>query len=182
MSAPKLGKHNALEVLAERVEAIRLAIAHERELRVEADRRYEDRFRGAEGAVAAALAAQKELTSAAFASSEKAIVKAEDAQREYNVRSNEFRGQLDDQAKTLMPRIETENRFGTMDAKVEEIKKELASLRESRSSGWGKDQAEADAHATSKWIVGLVIVVVLNLLGTAVAIILFVVRTLGGAP
>ena len=71
------------------------------------DRRYGESFAAAKEAVAAALAAQKELTNAAFASSEKAIVKAEDAQRDYNVRSNEFRGQLDDQAQTLMPRTET---------------------------------------------------------------------------
>jgi hypothetical protein len=71
------------------------------------DRRYQESFAGADKAVGAALAAQKELTNAAFASSEKAIVKAEDAQRDYNVRSNEFRGQLDDQAQTLMPRSET---------------------------------------------------------------------------
>jgi hypothetical protein len=40
----------------------------------------------------------KEQTRASFEASEKAIVKAENAQRDYNVRSNEFRGQLDDQA------------------------------------------------------------------------------------
>ena len=67
-----------------------------------------------------ALAAQKELTAAANAASEKAILKSEEAQREYNVRSNEFRGQLDDQAKTLMPRIETENRFTTIMSTIKE--------------------------------------------------------------
>jgi hypothetical protein len=71
------------------------------------DKRYQESFESQRQAVKDALAAQKELTTAAFNSSEKAIVKAEDAQRDYNQRSNEFRGQLDDQAQTLMPRTET---------------------------------------------------------------------------
>ena len=87
------------------------------------DRRYQESFAAAEKAVAAALAAQKELTNAAFASSEKAIVKAEDAQRDYNVRSNEFRGQLDDQAQTLMPRTETNVMINSMNDKLAENRK-----------------------------------------------------------
>lgn len=71
------------------------------------DKRYQESFESQRQAVKDALAAQKELTTAAFNSSEKAIVKAEDAQRDYNQRSNEFRGQLDDQAQTLMPRTES---------------------------------------------------------------------------
>jgi hypothetical protein len=72
----------------------------------ERDRQYDARFRAAEIAVMAAFAAQKDSVANAFLASEKAIIKAEEAQREYNVRSNEFRGQLDDQAKMLMPRSE----------------------------------------------------------------------------
>ena len=72
----------------------------------ERDKQYDARFRTAEIAVTVAFAAQKESTANAFLASEKAIVKAEEAQRAYNERSNEFRGQLDDQAKMLMPRSE----------------------------------------------------------------------------
>jgi hypothetical protein len=73
----------------------------------ERDQRYAEKFTAAEKAV-----------TTAFASSEKASLKAEQAQESYNVRSNEFRGQLDDQAKTLMPRLETDNRFGNVEDKI----------------------------------------------------------------
>jgi hypothetical protein len=72
----------------------------------------------AEVAVSAALAAQEKAVNAAFTASEKAVLKAEQAQKEYNERSNEFRGQLDDQAKTLMPRPETLNMFKAMEEKI----------------------------------------------------------------
>jgi len=72
-------------------------IAHIESILAERHRMYEHRFDASEEAVKAALSAQEKLMSAAFAASEKAIVKAEEAQRDYNVRSNEFRGQLDDQ-------------------------------------------------------------------------------------
>ena len=67
---------------------------------------YKERADSQKTAVDDALAAQKEQTSAAFVSSEKAIVKAEEAQTAYNTRSNEFRGTLDDQAKLLLSRTE----------------------------------------------------------------------------
>jgi hypothetical protein len=122
------------------------------------DRRYKEEFDNQKLAVKDALAAQKELTNAAFASSEKAIVKAEDAQRDYNVRSNEFRGQLDDQAKTLMPRTEVvvminslqdkqfladkanEDKIAELAKKVDSISNRLTTI-EGRGSGanslWG---------------------------------------------
>jgi hypothetical protein len=127
----------------------------------ERDRLYDVRFKAAETAVSAALLAQEKQTSAAFLASEKAIVKAEDAQREYNVRSNEFRGQLDDQAKLLMPRTEAsvatralDDKLGIMKGEFERrldvIAKEIAGLRESRSEIGGK---AAGSHALFGYIV-----------------------------
>ena len=46
---------------------------------------------------------------AALISAEKAVDKANDAQQRVNETQNEFRGTLADQARTLMPRTETEN-------------------------------------------------------------------------
>jgi hypothetical protein len=138
----------------------------------ERDKQYDARFRAAEIAVNAALAAQEKAVAAAFSSSEKAIVKAEAAQKDYNDRSNEFRGQLDDQAKTLMPRTETDVRFKgvedklasmtiAFDGKLEALRaasdkatsantNDIKGLRESRSAGEG-------AHGTSKDIYGYLI-------------------------
>jgi len=140
---------------------------------------YDTRFKAAETAVAAALAAQEKATASNFAANEKAIVKAEDAQREYNIRSNEFRGQLDDQAKTLMPRNEADTRFTAMAEKIDTLqvsmdeklialrndatanyeanRREIGSLRESRSEGTGKATQATTSAATNQWVVGIVI-------------------------
>jgi hypothetical protein len=76
-------------------------------------------FVASEKAVAAAFAASEKAVAAAFAASGEASVKYEAAQANYNIRSNEFRGQLDDQAKTLMPRSETDERFKAVDARFD---------------------------------------------------------------
>ncbi len=104
----------------ERIDALR-------ELVDERDRLYKERDDSRRTAVDAALTAAKEKTTDAFIASEKAIVKAEDAQREYNARSNEFRGQLDDQAKTLMPRFESDAKFAAIENKLETYRNERQS-------------------------------------------------------
>lgn len=84
----------------------------------ERDRLYMNSFKASEVAVAAALAGSEKAVNAAFLASEKAVLKAEQAQKEYNERSNEFRGQLDDQAKMLMPRTESLTMFKALEEKV----------------------------------------------------------------
>src|SRR5580704_17341381 len=134
----------------------------------ERDRLYDTRFQAAETAVSAALAAQEKSVTAAFSASEKAIVKAEDAQKDYNQRSNEFRGQLDDQAKTLMPRQECSTLFKSYEDKLEStkiafekavygIQEDIKSLRESRSAGSGATAQRVETHQTNQWVTGLVI-------------------------
>lgn len=139
------------EMMLEKVRAIR-------ELLDERDRRYMELAKAQELAIAAALTAQKELTNQVFASSEKAIVKAENAQSSYNHSHNELARKMDDQYKVMMPRIECERTFSSLDSKVDDVKsaasrnrdeliKEVRELRESRSlieghgsglsAGWG---------------------------------------------
>jgi hypothetical protein len=129
---------------------------------------YLARFIASEHAVTAALIAQKELVSAAFLASEKAIVKAEDAQREYNIRSNEFRGQLDDQAKTLLPRQEAAALFHAIDDRLasaikdhekrfDDLRSELASLRESRAAAVGQVNGISDS---TKVVVGAIMLLI----------------------
>lgn len=133
------------------------------------DANYKTQFANAKESVTVALLAQEKAVGAAFIASEKAIEKAEGAQKDYNNRSNEFRGQLDDQAKTLMPRVETAGLFKNVDEKIstlsssideklaaskisnekvfEAIIKEIAGLRESRSEGVGKGRGANDFWA-----------------------------------
>lgn len=108
----------------------------------------------AKSALVAAFIAQDKMTTAAFASAEKAITKAEEAQKEYNARSNEFRGQLDDQAKQLMPRAEalglfkseddkTETRFNELTKSADIMRQDISILREARSELSGKEIARS---------------------------------------
>jgi len=148
-----------------------------RELMDERDKRYAVQFDAGGTAVSTALAAQKELTSAAFASSEKANAKTEDAQSSYNERTNELRGAMSDQSKTLLPRSEAEARFSSMEEKIEENKKQVASLRESRSSGTGRDMAQESYRTLMKWLVGTAIGVMISGFGAALTITLFLLRS-----
>jgi hypothetical protein len=89
------------------------------------------------------IQAQKEAVAAAFAASEKAIAKAEEAQQAYNERSNEFRGQLDDQAKLLMPRAETLSLLKAMDEKIEAMRLFLDSKLEAQRLSFESTQTNA---------------------------------------
>jgi len=147
-----------------------------RELMSERDLRYMGMFASSDRAVASALSAQKEKTQTDFASSEKAIFKAEEAQKSYNERTNELRGTLDDQARMLLPRAEADARFLGFEEKVDDLKKQVAGLRESRSSGFGKDEA-TDAYRTlMKWLVGTAITVLIFGFGAALTIALALLR------
>lgn len=119
-----------------------------RQLMDERDRRYDDRFRSQETAVAAALAAQEKLTNSAFAASKEAILKAEASQTGVNERSNEFRGQLADQAATLMPRKESEAALGSardvFDREIKLVRGDISILSDARSESVG-----------AKWAMGL---------------------------
>ena len=137
-------------------------------------------------AVAAQFVAVKEATAATFSSSQAAIVKAETAQSDYNIRSNEFRGQLDDQAKTLMSKDEAIPRFDTLGIRVDglreycdaqfnaikdanekrqkEVNDNINSLRESRSEVGGKEKATARGRERSDWSIGLIIAILLGLI------------------
>ena len=71
------------------------------------------------------MAAADKATQSAFAASEKAIAKAEQAQSDYNARSNEFRSSLDDQNKlmsnTMIGRPEWSNANEDVKRKIEEL-------------------------------------------------------------
>jgi len=86
--------------------------SHFEELLAEVDKRYEQRFEGQEKAVNAALTAAKE-----------AVAKAENAAEKRFDSVNEFRGQLSDQARTFMPRPESEQRMQTLDDKIAAVTK-----------------------------------------------------------
>ena len=71
-------------------------------------------------ALNAALTAAKEALTAALASSEKAISKQETAIQERFEKVNEFRAQLDDQAKTFVRKSESDIKFGAVEKEIDE--------------------------------------------------------------
>ena len=72
------------------------------------DKRYEQRFIDSQTAVGAALSAAKTAVDAALSAAKEAVTKAEVAVEKRLEGVNEFRGQLADQQRTLMPRPEAE--------------------------------------------------------------------------
>ena len=136
----------------------------------ERDRRYEDRFKAQETAVAAALASSEKLTGAAFAASKEAIVKAETAQTTYNTSHNDLTRKMDEQYKQMMPRPESDAKFEARDEKIEELKKEISVLREARSKSGGREEVVIERRARSEWIIGLFIMAGLTLFGLILAL------------
>lgn len=142
----------------------------------ERDRRYEDRFKAQETAGDKALAAAEKLTAAAFAASKEAITKAEEAQRAYNVSHNDLIRKMD----AMIPRTEFDQRFRDAAERVDDLKKrydlEIADLRESRSMGTGQASQRGAQQDFSRWLIGLGIMTALSLLGSALAIVFFVMQ------
>jgi hypothetical protein len=91
----------------------------------------DQRFTDMDRAITAALAAQKELTGTVSVASEKAIVKAENAQNAHNVLANGLQGRLDEQAKHMIARPEFDQRVRGLEEKIND-------LRESRSGQTGR--------------------------------------------
>ena len=133
---PPMGENRVwtLSAYIEKNEALRRADANLQE----------ERFTAAKDAVNAALVAQKELVSAAFASSEKAIVKAEEAQKSYNSNHNDLTRMMDQQYERMIPRTEAIDKIdgvrAELSAKLDVLRGEVGGLRESRSAGEGKSK------------------------------------------
>jgi hypothetical protein len=83
---------------------------------------FTQRFTDSEKAAAVALTAVKDHTKSSFEASEKAIVKAEEAQKAYNTSHNDLARKMDEQSKATMPRSETEARFRALEEKITELR------------------------------------------------------------
>jgi len=100
----------------------------------------EQRFNANKEAVAAAFAAQKQAIDAALAAADRAVTKAELATEKRFESVNEFRGTLDNQQRTLIPRSEVDVLMKGIEEKVSNVQKQLdAQIAERRgiAGGWG---------------------------------------------
>lgn len=143
-----------------------------RDILSERDQRYKERIEALERHFTAAMLAQEKFNAASVTAGKEAVDKAEEAQKEVNIRTNEFRGQLGDQAATLMPRKETEAEVNSLrllietnersyrdllNREMQSIQTDIKSLRESRSAVLGKsegtDKIYAYMFAAIGWII-----------------------------
>lgn len=118
------------------------------------DRRYTERVEAERRAIDAALAAQKEAVKSALDAADRAVAKAETASEKRFEGVNEFRAQLGDQQRNLMPRAEAEIRFSALAAQLDELRRDLSKQRDTQSGakeGWG----------SAATVIGLVLTVVL---------------------
>ncbi len=99
------------------------------------DRRYDERWRADQQAVKEALAAAEKAVSAALSAAEKAVEKAELATAARFESVNEFRAQLGDQARTLMPRAEFETQHAEVVRQLGELRAVCAELRQAIAVG-----------------------------------------------
>ena len=150
------------DLRAANVQRIEAEIQDLKDLIVANDKRYEQRYEASQKALEAALvaqkdavkeafAAQKEAISAALAAQDRAVSKAEMASEKRFEGVNEFRAQLGDQQRTLMPRVEAENRLGTMGEKI-------SVLESFRTEMLSKGSGTKEGYGLAIGIVGLVLV------------------------
>jgi len=156
-----------------------------------------DKFASEEKAVMAALTAQDKLTSAAFASSEKSIQKAEEAQRVYDHGHNDLIRKMDDQYSEMMPRSEaislhkaTEEKLeqlrvsvdakidivkGALDRRVDEIKLDIRVISESISKYSARYVTAAEdqlsARQQKNWSIGIIVLIGSTIIGWGLVII-----------
>lgn len=93
------------------------------------DRRYEQRFEASQKALDAAFMAQKEAVTAALAAQDRAVTKAELATEKRFESVNEFRGTLDSQQRTLIPRSEVDVLIRGVEEKIANNTKVLDQLQ-----------------------------------------------------
>lgn len=87
-------------------------------------------FEQQEKNVAFALASQKELSQNVANASDKAITKAEEAQKQYNQGHNDLSRKMEDQYKEMLPRKEADERQKNQEEKLEAHRGELSDLRQ----------------------------------------------------
>lgn len=107
---------------------------HLREMIAESDRRYEQRFRAQETAIASALLAQEKAVAAALTAVKEATDRFAEAFETRMANTNEWRQTVENKDRTLMPRSEAEAVANGIKEKLETLS---LSFREQRANGSG---------------------------------------------
>lgn len=105
-----------------------------------------------------------------FIASSRAVDKAELAQKEYNIRSNEFRAALDDAQKAMLSRSEAKSEFERTGERFDLMKEEIMSLRDFQNKSQGKSAGMSTLTAVTISCIGVI--------GTIIGIISLLSRSL----
>ncbi len=100
-------------------------------------------------------------TTLALAAADKAVTKAETATEKRFEGVNEFRQTLADQANTLLPRSEANNRFENLDMEIKRLGREIQSRR---------DLEDAAARQTKGWFIPMCVIGLVTLANVVVTI------------
>jgi hypothetical protein len=119
------------------------------------------RFEMQDKAVASALAAAEKAVSAALAAADRAVSKAEGATERRFDSVNEFRGALNDSARLMMPRGESEQFFRVLADKIDALDKRVSS-KEDRGTGMNQG-----------W---LILVSIVSTLSTIIMVVFYLTR------
>lgn len=159
---------------------VETALDHVLALLASVDLRYEQRFQASEkaldlgfssqkSAIDAAFAAQKDAINAALASADRAVSKAELATEKRFESVNEFRGTLDQQQRTLIPRSEVAVIKDGIDEKISQLTKQIDELKSSRALQFHERQGIKEGWGLAAAAVGFVLLV----LGVIAAVMTF---------
>ncbi len=113
---------------------------------------------------------EKSINSSLLAAKE-AVLKAENASEKRFESINEFRNTLRDQQANLLPRIEADKIFENLYRQVDNITKDVSSLRESRSVLSGRFSSEDKTEQRSEWSTGVAFATVLGFLSLVISIV-----------
>jgi hypothetical protein len=99
------------------------------------DRRYEERFAASQKALDIGLAGTKNEITVALAAQDRAVQKAEAATEKRFESVNEFRGTLDNQQRTLIPRSEVDVLVRGLNEKIAQLTKQMDAMTSERKGG-----------------------------------------------
>lgn len=125
----------------------------------DADRRYNERDDTRQESLVTAMTAAEKAVNAALAAAEKAVTKAELAAEKRFDATNEFRGQLSDQAATFIPRVEAQLQLDSLANAIQRMERVQA-------TGGGRGQGLKDGWGYivgAAGVISTIVVILLNL-------------------
>jgi predicted AAA+ superfamily ATPase len=136
----------AIESLTKEVDALHV-------LMDERDARYSERHESNEKAVASALVSAEKAVTAALVAQKEAVTKAEQSQLAYNQGHNDLSRKMESQYREMVPRTEAAADLVRQNERIDELKKEVQLLRESKSLEGGRAEQRVAGTAQNQWLI-----------------------------